>query len=86
MAGRKKLAVINSSLMKEIEFAKEYMTQREKELEESREDVFHKFEAGKESLLKEHCAIKNTMENEFKVERETQQMQLKALMERIEVS
>lgn len=80
------MAVVNSSLMKEIEFAKAYVTQREKELEESRQEVFHKFEVGKKSLLEEHCAIKDTMENEFRVERETQQAQLKAWMEKIAVS
>lgn len=80
------MALVNSSLMKEIEFAKEYVTQREKELEESRHEVFHKFEAGKKSLLEEHCAIKNKMENEFRVKRETQQAQLKAWMEKIAVS
>ena len=76
--GRSKLAMVNRSLVKEIEFGKGYLRQRENEFEEARRDVIHKFQAGKESLLKDHSAMRAALE--------AQQEQFKALKRSIEVS
>lgn len=94
-----RLKLANNILNKEVNVGKRFMSIREKELDESRWNLFQEFNSGKESLLKEQSEKMQKLEemlianeqreNELKRASEAEKersKEFKALMEKITVS
>lgn len=94
-----RLKLANNILNKEVNVGKRFMSIREKELDESRWNLFQEFNSGKESLLKEQSEKMQKLEemlianeqreNELKRASEAEKersKKFKALMEKITVS